>query len=209
MYHRPLVLESPRVPSSHSFHKTPALSVNHASCGPLFPKTLHKVAPTQRFGVARISLENTGRLGSRLGQTALYMASSLIHGYADVLRSLIDRGVDLNSKCQNWEAIYCGVMWTPLRVAIDKEHRDIVLPLLEGGADTETRSDRDETALYVASSLGHDDIVRQLISRGAHLNAECQALDRCGNDVKWCSEVVGLACENASWLGSFKEIENE
>ena len=110
----------------------------------------------------------------KTNQTALYIASS--HGHTDVVRSLIDRGVDLNVKCQDWD-VGEDVMWTPLHVAIHEEHPNIVLLLLEGGADTETRSESDETALYMASSLGRDDIVRQLISHGADLAAECQTLE--------------------------------
>ena len=42
MYHRP-VLESPSRAQFPFVSQNPALSVNHASCGPLFPITLHKV----------------------------------------------------------------------------------------------------------------------------------------------------------------------
>jgi len=65
-------------------------------------------------------------------------------------------------------------MWTPLHVAIYKEHRDIVLLQLEGRADTETRNNWDETALYMASSLGRADIVWQLISHGADPNVSAK-----------------------------------
>ena len=53
---------------------------------------------------------------SGLDQTALYMASS--QGYADVVRSLIDRGADLNTKCQERDdghQIAVTSPWTPLR----------------------------------------------------------------------------------------------
>jgi len=76
-------------------------------------------------------------------------------------------------------------MWTPLYVAIYKEHRDIVLLQLEGCTNTETQNDWDETALYMVSSLGHADIVWQLISHGADPNVECKDLNMDYNDVKW------------------------
>ena len=111
------------------------------------------------------------------------MASS--HGWVDVVRSLIHRSADLNAKCQDRVDHLIYVMWTPLHVAIQKEHRDIVLLLLEGGADSETLNSRNETALYFASSRGCDDIVRQLISHGADLNAECQGSVGLNINVTW------------------------
>ena len=141
---------------------------------------------------------------SSLDKTALYMASS--RGYADVVRPLIDRGADLNAKCQDYvvrslihrgaslnakcrdyDGEHSKVKWTPLHVAIYKEHQDIVHLLLEGGADTETRSSKDETALYVASSRGYADVVRPLIHCGASLNAKCQDYDGEHGEVKWTS----------------------
>jgi len=77
------------------------------------------------------------------------------------------------------------VRWTPLHVAIHEKHRDIAILLLERGANTEARSSRDRTALYMASSRGCAVIVQQLISHGADLNAECSDCDMCHNDVKW------------------------
>ena len=69
------------------------------------------------------------------------------------MSSLIGRGADLNTICKDRDGYGNDVKWTPLHAAIYKEHQDIVLLLLEGGADTETRSSRDETALYVASPV--------------------------------------------------------
>jgi len=122
-------------------------------------------------------------LPSSLNQTALYMASS--RGCADVVRLLIDRGADLNAICEDYHEDACDVKWSPLHVAIYTERRDIAVLLLESGADTETRSCWDETALYMASSRRCAYIVRQLISYGADLNAECDGHDEYGNDVKW------------------------
>ena len=120
---------------------------------------------------------------SSLGRTPLYMASS--RGYANVVRSLIDRGADLNAICKYYDEHDNSWEWTPLHVAIHKQRQDIVVLLLERGADTETRSSRDETALYMASSSRYADIVRQLVSHGADPNAECKAFDVDHDDVKW------------------------
>ena len=125
-----------------------------------------------------------GKNGGKMDRTGLYIASS--RGYVDVVRSLIDRGADLHAICQESDDGH-HVKWTPLHVAIYKERRDITILLLEGGADTETRSSWDQTALYMASSHRCADIVQQLISYGADLNAWCGAIGRyrVGGCVKW------------------------
>jgi ankyrin repeat protein len=128
-----------------------------------------------------------GENGGKAGRTGLYIASS--RGHANVVRPLIDRGVDLNAMCQDW--FEDDLKWTPLHAAIYAEHRDIVLLLLEGGADTETRSSWDETAIYTALRRGCVDIVWQLIIHGADLNAECGDSDMYCN-VKWTLLRVAL-----------------
>ena len=102
------------------------------------------------------------------GQTALCMASS--RGHADVVRSLIDCGADLNAESRDWTENDNEVEWTPLQAAIEKERRDIVLLLLEGGADAEMPTVYDENALYMASRCGCADIVQLLIINGADPN---------------------------------------
>ena len=122
---------------------------------------------------------------SKENQTGLYMASS--RGYIDVVRSLIDRGADVNAICKNYDQHSNDVKWTPLHVAIYEAHRDIAILLLEHGADTEILSSLDQTALYMASSHGYIDVVRSLIDRGANLNAICKDYPERGNGVKWTS----------------------
>ena len=61
----------------------------------------------------------------------------------------------------------------PLHAAVNKQHADTLLLLLERGADVEFRSSNGQTPLYLASSRGHTNIVQSLISHSADLNAEC------------------------------------
>jgi len=138
---------------------------------------LHVAIRNERLDIAILLLErgaDTEARGSE-DQTALYMASS--HGYADVVRSLIDHGADLNAICKDFDEHCWDVKWAPLHVAIDCGRRDIALLLLERGADTETRGSVNQTALFKASSQGYADVVRSLIDRGADLNAICESYD--------------------------------
>jgi len=146
---------------------------------------LHVAIYQERRDIAVLLLERGADAETRSSrdQTALYMASS--RGYVDVVRSLIDCGADLNAICEDYDEYACEVKWTPLRVAICKERRNIVILLLERGADTETRSDWNQTALYMASSRACTDVVRSLIDRGADLNAICHDIDEDGEGVKW------------------------
>ena len=122
--------------------------------------------------IAQLLLDH-GAVGKNMGghdQTGLYIASS--RGYANVVRSLIDRGANLNARCTDCDTDCGDQVWTPLHAAIYNDHPDIVVLLLEGGADPETRSSEDQTALSMASSRGRANIVRSLIDRGADLNAK-------------------------------------
>ena len=121
------------------------------------------------------------------GHTALYIASS--RGYADAVRSLIDRGANPNAICKDYQGDYGHygeeVKWTPLHGAIYNKRRDIAILLLECGADTEIPSSLGQTALYIASSRGYADIVQSLIDHGADLNAKCQDCVEGDIDVEW------------------------
>lgn len=148
---------------------------------------LHVAIYKEHRDIAVLLLErgaNTEILArSNLNQTALYMASS--RGLADVVRLVIDSGEDLNAICNDYDDGDDDTEWTPLHAAIHKGHLDVAILLLERGADTEIRSSLDETALHVASDRGCAEIVQQLISHGADLNAECHDFDDYFNDVEW------------------------
>jgi len=133
-----------------------------------------------------------GQNGGKMYQTGLYIASS--SGYAGVVRSLIDRGADLNAICEDHDDGYYVVKRTPLHIATYKGRRDIAMLLLECGADTEILSSFNQTALYMASSRGCADVVRSLIDCGADLNAICKNYPD-GDDVKWTPLHVAIAEE--------------
>jgi ankyrin repeat protein len=51
---------------------------------------------------------------------------------------------------------------TPLMAATEKGHKDIVVYLLEQGADSTKKNYKEETALMIAQKFGHKDIVKLL-----------------------------------------------
>ena len=114
-------------------------------------------------------------------QTPLYMASS--RGLAKVVQLLVDYA-DVDAKCGDRRGLN-HVGWTPLQVAIYKDHPNIVLLLLERGANTNTRSSQDQTPLYMASSRGSAEVVRLLIIHGADVDVECDDLDEDSEKVRW------------------------
>ena len=141
---------------------------------PMWWTPLHAAIYNDHPHIAVLLLEGGADPDTRSSedQTALGMAS--FRGQANVVRSLIDRGADLNAKSKDWDHDGFVEEGAPLFMAIEKNRQDIVLLLLEGGADTEIRNSSKETPLYTASYYGHADIVRQLISHGADLNAESE-----------------------------------
>ena len=132
-------------------------------------------------------LLDRGAIGDNMGnhdQTGLYIASS--RGYTHEARSLIDQGADISAKCRDFHGHEEQEVWrTPLLAAICEEHPDIALLLLEGGADPETRSSKDQTPLCMASSRGYADVVQSLIDRGADLNAKSEDWTEDGDAETW------------------------
>ncbi|KAL7954774.1 ankyrin repeat-containing domain protein [Trichoderma compactum] len=94
-------------------------------------------------------------------QSALHWAAK--HGAEDVIRLLIVKGAAVDAMDDHGK--------TPLICAIEKGDKDSVRALLMAGADV--KSDRC-LALHAAAASGRDEIVRQLLSQGANVNAKTQ-----------------------------------
>jgi serine/threonine-protein phosphatase 6 regulatory ankyrin repeat subunit B len=77
------------------------------------------------------------------------------------------------SKCPFWQAIYKGdaplsFLQSPLYIACQKGHLDIVLQLLDKKVNTDVnkcRKDSGASPLYIACQKGHLDIVLQLLDK--------------------------------------------
>jgi ankyrin repeat protein len=115
--------------------------------------------------------------------TLVHIASS--HGLLSVVKSLILKGVDIESKDT--------VKRTPLSHAAEKGHEKVVQVLLESGAEASCRDLNGWTALSYAMMYGHAGVAKLLMGHGVdttvnHLNREKYI---------W----------NASWRG-FKDVVN-
>jgi len=98
---------------------------------------------------------------------------ALSRGCADVVRSLIDRGADLNAICQDYD-YGDDVKWTPLHGAIYSGTPSIARTLLEHGANPNELDNLGATALHFASREGWGEevtFVELLLEYGANVDA--------------------------------------
>jgi len=122
-------------------------------------------------------------LPDKLAAVPLYYAA--LCGFHDLAERLLDaRPQDVNA----WDGY--PRYRTPLHAAVTKEHLNVVLLLLERGADVDSRCGHHKTALYMASSRGNAAVVQLLIDHGADVNVECHDNDDDMDDVKWTPLLV-------------------
>ena len=92
-------------------------------------------------------------------ETPLHRAARARIAGQETTRLLLDNGADVGIKSKNGE--------TPLHVAAEAGHLDIVKLLLEVEASTSARDKRDWLPIHSAASQGHDSVVKLLIDIGA------------------------------------------
>jgi ankyrin repeat protein len=98
-------------------------------------------------------------------------------GDVDRVRTLLDQDPSLVNRVSDNVTYYLG-SGTPLRNAAAKGHADVVLLLLDRGADPNTPEEGIAPhghALYSAVYNGHHGIARQLLDRGAYPNPEVES----------------------------------
>jgi ankyrin repeat protein len=103
------------------------------------------------------------------GETALHWA--VIIGNKEIVKLLIERGVDINSQDGLFES-------TALHLAAQNRHLEIVESLLSKGAKIETQNKYGRTALGIAAREGHKDVVELLAASGADILGKQYAIDR-------------------------------
>lgn len=90
------------------------------------------------------------------------------HGRFDMARKLADRGVDISAPCQS--------LPPPLISAVNLDNPEFVTWLLEQHVDINGADKNGNTALGFACQLGHLDIARRLVQKGAKITGENQAV---------------------------------
>ena len=108
-------------------------------------------------------------------------------GHINILLCLIHHGADVNKKvgCKRTTIHYTreggdlkvvevvdGVRCTPLMLATEKGHIDMLLNLIDHGAEVDEKDQRKRTALHYASERGDLKVVEALLSKGAEIDVE-------------------------------------
>ncbi len=106
------------------------------------------------------------------GSTAIMPA--ILRGQTDVIRYLISKGANTNYK------ITSGHKFSPLQLACQLGHADIVRSLLDAGADVNSVAGDGSTPLISAVFKGHIDVVKMLLDHGANKAYRINGLDASG-----------------------------
>jgi ankyrin repeat protein len=161
---------------------------------------LHFAAFWGRFEIAKLLIDRQADVNVRddQGRTPVHIAACS-NASLRVARLLLDAGAkaDLFTACmfgdlarvtlliyENPEVVHRREWFckdTPLHKAAQKGHREVVVVLLENGADLMARNRLGQTALHQAALGGHPETVEYLIVEGAELNTRdsggCTPLD--------------------------------
>ena len=142
------------------------LNAEGGVCGTPLSAALHK----GHLNIALFLLEHgaDGEKRGRAGQTGLYIASS--RGYAEIVRTLLDRGANLNARYDDWDEEGEDVLWTPLHVASRNGRLEVASVLLEYGANVNPVDNWGSSLLHHASLCSSDDLVRFLLDHGADVD---------------------------------------
>ncbi len=123
------------------------------------------------------------------GWTALTRAS--FYGHADIVKLLLASGAEVDITTCGGEILCAKTVQggdpsvesmntagaTPLVLAAQKGHLDIVRLLLDAGAEKDYKTKNGQTALSLAAQNDHYDVVQFLLEKGAEVNAPDMVLD--------------------------------
>ncbi len=155
---------------------------------------LHMAAENGHEAVAQLLIEAGAECNARrgiLGMSPLHFAAK--SGHIDVTQVLIEKGADINQKevgvdCSNSRTNrepcpgldnsdeirdgddFEGLGGTPLNRAAEQGHDDLVLLLLNNGADISATNQYGCTALHAAARAGYIKLVKLLIARGINIS---------------------------------------
>ncbi|KAJ7706659.1 ankyrin repeat-containing domain protein [Mycena rosella] len=142
---------------------------------------------------ARILIQNSAQLNIICGQYHTALIAASYQGHSQLVRMLVENGADINTHADVGTALYWassngdlesarvlvqhsadfnirgGVYHTPLLVASNRGHTELICMLIENGADVNAYADVG-TALYWASCNGDLQSARLLIQNSAEIN---------------------------------------
>ena len=97
--------------------------------------------------------------GAKITAEVLYVAST--RGYIDIVRFIVESGVDINARNDGSTALIS---------ASNSGHFIVVKYLVENGANVNLETNGGDTAVISATREGHLDIVEYLVSNGAYIS---------------------------------------
>ena len=97
----------------------------------------------------------------------LKLVAACMSGDDSLVLSLINSGVNVNCLVK-----FGGREWSPLMMASDEGHTDIVKLLLQRGAQVDLQNNVGRTALMIASDEGHMNIAKLLMDHGAEVGRD-------------------------------------
>ena len=100
------------------------------------------------------------------GRTPLHYAT--LHGHTNTARTLIEAGADLNARIPRTRRE--DSLATPLGLAVQQRHTQMVELLLTGGADPNVAAMEDEPPLHLAAEEGQVELAALLLDAGADVN---------------------------------------
>jgi uncharacterized protein len=115
---------------------------------------------TGRVEELLVCMPELARAWSPDGVTALHLAC--FYGQEEAAEHLLEAGADPSAQAHN------ELGSTPLQEAARGGHRNVVLLLLARGVEVDTPDHQGWSALHLAASEGHQDIVEALLLSGTH-----------------------------------------
>ena len=101
------------------------------------------------------------------GSLPLTDLASLGRGSCEIAQLLIDNGANVNGMSEN--------EFSPLRMAIVNDHKDLVQLLICNGADVNAADQDGMAAIHTAANHNRTELAQLLIENGANVNAETKS----------------------------------